>query len=44
MACNTGFHNRCSGCTCTCHATPFDWSGTGEFEDLLDEVDDQEFA
>jgi hypothetical protein len=22
---------------------PFDWSGTGEFDDLLHEVDEQEF-
>ena len=19
MSCNTGFHDRCDGCTCTCH-------------------------
>ena len=19
MSCNTGFHDRCGGCTCTCH-------------------------
>ena len=53
-SCNTGFHHRCDGCTCTCHPAPkpasehvalapFDWSGTGEFDDLLHEVDEQEF-
>jgi hypothetical protein len=43
MSCNTGFHDRCGGCTCTCHPAPFDWSGTGQFDDLLNEVDEQEF-
>ena len=22
MSCNTGFHDRCDGCTCTCHPAP----------------------
>jgi hypothetical protein len=44
MSCNTGFHHRCGGCSCTCHVqAPFDWSGTGQFDDLLMEADKQEF-
>jgi hypothetical protein len=22
MSCNTGFHHRCDGCSCTCHTAP----------------------
>jgi hypothetical protein len=43
-SCTTGFHHWCDGCTCTCHPAPFDWSGTGQFDDLLNEVDAQEHA